>query len=314
MKEWDGFISHASEDKQSVALPLHRRLKAAGLRVWLDRFELKIGDSLREKIDEGLARSRYGVVVLSPSFLAKRWPAQELNGLFAREEAGRKVLLPVWHELSKETLAQTSPMLADRVAGNTAQGIDAVAASIIDVVVHDADSPANASPLLARRLLELLEKEPEPSAIRDFLTAHPGILVAALGVSATSQSRHSMTLGDVSVDFCIGEHQPTKGQWSWRLVVLHPVLVSEFGPGRAVPSSLMGCVEQLAKARAWVVENPSAASALLPDLRSDFWGVVFAGRRHALSNHQKAGLEEFNDLLVGVRVRTYDSLVDAATT
>jgi len=313
MKEWDVFISHASEDKESVALPLHNRLKAAGLRVWIDRFELKIGDSLREKIDEGLAGSRYGVVVLSPSFLAKRWPAQELNGLFAREEAGRKVLLPVWHELTKERLAHTSPMLADRVAGCTANGIDAVAASIIDVVVHDADSPANASPLPARRLVELLKKEPEPSAIRDFLIAHPGILVSHLGVSARSQLKHSLILGEVSVDFCVGEYQPTKGQWSWKLVVLHPVVLSEFGSGLDAPLSLRGCVDTLSKARSWVTTNPSAAAALLPDLRSDFVGEILAGRRNALSNHQRRCLEEFNDLLVGARVRTYDSLLDAAT-
>ncbi|MEM8557133.1 MAG: toll/interleukin-1 receptor domain-containing protein [Bacteroidota bacterium] len=313
MKEWDVFISHASEDKLSVALPLYDRLKAAGLRVWLDRFELKIGDSLREKIDEGLALSRYGVVVLSQSFLAKRWPARELNGLFAREEAGRKVLLPVWHELTKETLAQTSPMLADRLAGNTAQGMEAVASAIIDVVMHDASSPANATPLLSRRLVELLETTPKPSAVRDFLSAHPGILASALGMSRRSQARHSITLGGVDIDFCLGEYQPTKSQWSWKLVMLHPVVLGEFGRGGDVPVSLKRCVDKLAETRAWVSENPGMASALLQDLRSDFAGIVLAGRRNALSAQQRSGLSEFNDLLVGVRVRSYDSLVDAAT-
>jgi len=68
MKQWDTFISHASEDKEQVALPLSLALRQRGVRVWLDKFELRIGDSLRQKIDEGLANSRFGVVILSPSF------------------------------------------------------------------------------------------------------------------------------------------------------------------------------------------------------------------------------------------------------
>jgi hypothetical protein len=82
-KYWDLFISHASEDKEEVALPLANTLKTAGLRVWLDKQELRVGDSLREKIDEGLAKSHFGVVILSNSFLDKRWPRNELNGLMA---------------------------------------------------------------------------------------------------------------------------------------------------------------------------------------------------------------------------------------
>jgi hypothetical protein len=53
---WDIFISHASEDKAEVARPLQKILEGAGLRVWLDENQLEIGDSLREKIDEGLAQ------------------------------------------------------------------------------------------------------------------------------------------------------------------------------------------------------------------------------------------------------------------
>jgi hypothetical protein len=67
--EWDVFISHASEDKNSVVHPLAEELMLRGLRVWYDKFTLKLGDSLREKIDYGLRYSRFGVVVLSPHFL-----------------------------------------------------------------------------------------------------------------------------------------------------------------------------------------------------------------------------------------------------
>jgi hypothetical protein len=63
-REYDVFISHASEDKEGVVRPLANALKSEGLRVWYDEFELKIGDSLRQKIDRGLATSRVGLVVL----------------------------------------------------------------------------------------------------------------------------------------------------------------------------------------------------------------------------------------------------------
>ena len=86
MKRWDVFISHASEDKTEVAAPLANALRRGGVKVWLDRQELRIGDSLREKIDEGLSESRFGIVILSPHFFQKGWPKRELNGLMALEE------------------------------------------------------------------------------------------------------------------------------------------------------------------------------------------------------------------------------------
>src|SRR2546430_2140891 len=98
MKRWDVFISHASEDNESIVEPLANCLRSAGLKVWLDRQALHLGDSLREKIDEGLSESRFGVIVFSKHFLEKGWPKRELNGLMALEEDGRKVILPVWHE------------------------------------------------------------------------------------------------------------------------------------------------------------------------------------------------------------------------
>jgi hypothetical protein len=57
-KEWDAFVSHASEEKDSVVEPLVRALETRGLRIWYDRTTLSVGDSLRRSIDEGLARSR----------------------------------------------------------------------------------------------------------------------------------------------------------------------------------------------------------------------------------------------------------------
>jgi hypothetical protein len=134
-KKWDVFISHASEDKITVARPLTDALKKTGVRVWLDEHELKIGDSLSEKIDEGLSESRFGVVILSPAFLEKHWTKKELAGLRAREEEGVKVILPIWHNVDKPMITQFSPILADALAVSTDRGLDQVASEIVRVVM-----------------------------------------------------------------------------------------------------------------------------------------------------------------------------------
>jgi hypothetical protein len=127
----DVFISHASEDKDSIARPLRDALIAVGLTVWFDETRLTLGDSLRRSIDDGLAHCRFGVVILSPNFFAKEWPQRELDGLDARELAsGRKAILPIWHNIELADVARYSPRLADRVAVRSSRGIAAVVEEI----------------------------------------------------------------------------------------------------------------------------------------------------------------------------------------
>jgi hypothetical protein len=134
-RAYDVFISHASEDKETVARPLAHALRDAGLEVWYDEFELKIGDSLRRKIDRGLAGSRFGVVVLSQSFFAKGWPNYELDGLVTKAVSGEQVLLPVWHKVTKEEVIAYSPSLADKLARNTAiHTIGEIATEIAELI------------------------------------------------------------------------------------------------------------------------------------------------------------------------------------
>jgi hypothetical protein len=128
---YDAFISHASEDKVSVVKPLATALTRLGYRVWYDEFELRVGDSLRQSIDKGLINSRFGIVVLSPAFFGRNWPHYELNGLTAREIGGHKVILPIWHSVSREGVLAYSPSLADKVALSTAKlSIKRIAAAL----------------------------------------------------------------------------------------------------------------------------------------------------------------------------------------
>lgn len=122
-REWDAFISHASEDKQSLVAPLALALREYRLKIWYDDFTLIVGNSLRESIDFGLSRSRYGIVVLSPSFFAKDWTHQEVAGLMTREIGGVRLILPVWHKVTQEQVTRFSPILADRVAVRSSEGL-----------------------------------------------------------------------------------------------------------------------------------------------------------------------------------------------
>jgi len=133
-KEWDVFICHASEDKSAVVEPLVTALAARRLRVWYDRTILTIGDSLRQKIDEGLAKSRFGIVILSQAFFGKGWPERELNGLVQKEVASQKVILPVWHGVTHADVARYSLPLADRLAGSTEIGIEALADELLRAI------------------------------------------------------------------------------------------------------------------------------------------------------------------------------------
>ncbi|MCL2453450.1 MAG: toll/interleukin-1 receptor domain-containing protein [Alphaproteobacteria bacterium] len=133
--KFDAFISHATEDKDDLVRPLAEALINAGYKIWYDEFQLKVGDSLRRSIDRGLAASRFGIVILSPSFFAKQWPQYELDGLVSKEMEGGKVILPIWHKVSKTEVMSYSPSLADKMALNTVTNtIEELAISLADVL------------------------------------------------------------------------------------------------------------------------------------------------------------------------------------
>lgn len=180
MKKWDVFISHASEDKKKVALPLSKSLEKAGIKVWLDFNELTIGDSLREKIDEGLAQSHFGIIIVSEEFLSKEWPKKELNGLFALEEGNQKVILPLWYNVDKKLIAGYSPILADRLASNWKDGLDQITNTISSVIFKEARK-ANSEMLSVKgRLMQLYEAHPTKSEIKSFLNRHKYIIASAM--------------------------------------------------------------------------------------------------------------------------------------
>ena len=158
---YDVFICHASEDKDKLVRPLAKALRSHHLEVWYDEFALDVGDSLREAIDRGLAASRYGIVVLSPSFFRKRWPRRELNGLVAREMAeDRRMILPVWHHVDHDDVVAFSPPLADLRAAVSEEGLSAVVGQLLKKL------QPTGSPLVVARDI-LIEKGLSPPVVTD---------------------------------------------------------------------------------------------------------------------------------------------------
>src|SRR5712691_4129635 len=139
----DVFISHASEDKDRFVRPLAQALRATGgVTVWYDDWELEVGDRLVERINDGLARSRFGVVVLSPAFFEKNWPRTELQALASLEMSdGRDRLLPIWLDLGADEIAIHAPLLLGRVALKASDGVEEVAARLLTRVGGAAATP-----------------------------------------------------------------------------------------------------------------------------------------------------------------------------
>lgn len=134
-RTWDVFISHASEDKEFVALPLAMALKEHGVSAWLDKAELRIGDSLRRRIDHGIRSCRFATVIFSPAFFAKGWTQYELDGIVARIVANKQSILPIWHNVTADDVIDYSPSLGDKLARTTDDAsIEEIAAEIAEVI------------------------------------------------------------------------------------------------------------------------------------------------------------------------------------
>ena len=117
--DYDAFLSHATEDKEAVARPLAKALTVRGLRIWYDEFELRTGASLADKISEGIQASRFGILILSPSFFAKRWTMHELRILENLAVSDNRCLFPIWHNITADELRIYRVSLVDIIAIET---------------------------------------------------------------------------------------------------------------------------------------------------------------------------------------------------
>ena len=126
------FICHSSRDKAFVR-DLAERLGSAGVDTWLDELEIRIGDSIHERINEGLSRSDFLIVVLSKSSVASRWVREELNSAASLEKLSERgvFILPV---LLEE--CDVPSLLLDRRYANFLEDPDTALQELIDSISH----------------------------------------------------------------------------------------------------------------------------------------------------------------------------------
>jgi len=116
--DFDAFISYASEDRD-FARELVEILRGAGLRIWFDQTELRVGRSLSRSLDRGLTRSRYAITVLSGAYIRKHWTQYELKGFLQREADEGEIILPIWRNIDHAQVKNYSAALSDKIALKT---------------------------------------------------------------------------------------------------------------------------------------------------------------------------------------------------
>lgn len=123
------FISHDSGDKDALVRELAHEMIRLMCPVWYDEFSLKVGDSLRASIENGLKEARKCIVVLSPNFFSNGgWSRAEFDSVFTREILEKKnVILPVWHNVEAKDVYEYSPRLADKVGLRSSLGVKELA-------------------------------------------------------------------------------------------------------------------------------------------------------------------------------------------
>jgi hypothetical protein len=138
---WDVFICHASEDKIEFVRPLALALQKAGVKVWYDEFEIKLGDSIVSKIEKGLANSRAGILVISEASIEMGWPVFEANTIKQLHIASGVRLIPILRNITFERVRAISPTLLDfKSIETTRTTIEECAYQIISAVRPDIKS------------------------------------------------------------------------------------------------------------------------------------------------------------------------------
>jgi TIR domain len=108
--KYDAFLSHAVEDKILFANDLEKALTERGCKIWYSGKELGTGDHLEQAILDGLRQSRYGVIIVSHTYLTKVWALTEFAAFFLRQQDGQQVILPVLWNITPEEVAKFIPI------------------------------------------------------------------------------------------------------------------------------------------------------------------------------------------------------------
>jgi hypothetical protein len=138
---YDIFLSHAVEDKISIANELHSRLEEAKVSIWYSGKDLKPGDSIEDSVRSAITHSQYGVVIFSQFFLSKNWTMNEYYSMAQLESEGRLTIIPILFDVTPVDLAQKNLSMADRFAIHASKGMDHVVAKVLESINQDELQP-----------------------------------------------------------------------------------------------------------------------------------------------------------------------------
>lgn len=130
----DFFLCHAWDDRAGAAKELYDLLQSRGVSVWFSEKDIGLGTPFLREIDRGLAKSKAGIVLVTPALLhrlrGESIADKELSVPLAREQ-----LVPVVHGTTYDALREISPLLASRNGLNTTENAMAdVATKLAELV------------------------------------------------------------------------------------------------------------------------------------------------------------------------------------
>jgi hypothetical protein len=134
----DLFLCHAWDDRRGAATELHDLLEGKGVSVWFSEKDILLGRPFMREIDRGLAKSRAGLVLITPKFL-ERIENGGVSDIELSELLARNLLIPVVHGITWPEVRKVSPLLASRNGLDTAEdSMEVVAVKILELVSLDA--------------------------------------------------------------------------------------------------------------------------------------------------------------------------------
>jgi len=136
-KPYDIFISYSTEDEDYVK-ELERSLRYLGFHAWFAPLTLEIGDRLLDSINAGLLASKFGLIVISPSYISKSWTKYELDILHRQHIENDKRVFPIWHGVEKDQIDKWNPGLSGIVAMKSSDSISSISSKIAKVISKNA--------------------------------------------------------------------------------------------------------------------------------------------------------------------------------
>ena len=133
----DLFLCHAWDDRRGVATELNDLLEAKGVSVWFSEKDIFLGQPFMREIDRGLAKSRSGLVLITPALL-KRVDSRGVSDKELSELLARDQLIPVVHGTTYAEIRKVSPLLGSRNGLDTAEdSMEVIATKIAELFALD---------------------------------------------------------------------------------------------------------------------------------------------------------------------------------